>query len=109
MKKLIAIAAVTMAVLSMLVAGSSPAAAQVYPHYGYHGNDYGAIDAELDTLVICDREKDGHAAYLRIEWQSYTYYLVDSNGSASGCEYWDWVWFDDVFVCERTKGCNRFY
>jgi hypothetical protein len=49
----------------------------------------------------------GHYAYLRIEWQGYTYYEAD--GGDAGCDYWEWVWFDKVYVCEETKGCNRFY
>ena len=113
MKKLIAIAAVTATVLSMLVAGSSPAAAHETDWIA-HGYDSAYVHADHQTVTVCDNEPgDGHYAYaeLRSWYAGDPVYDREADGDDAGCDTETFLVFEytEFRLCEEGKGCSQWY
>jgi hypothetical protein len=117
MKKRIPIVAVTMTVLSMLVAGPDPASAHD-ANKVFHGPeqstkyDHAWTNADHDVLYVCDKEADNHRveAWIWTPGKGPVGPFPDLDGSKGGCTPYD-LGFDAhrLAVCERTKGCTEYH
>jgi hypothetical protein len=109
MKKLLALAAMLAVTLSIIVADQTPASAHVSG--GTHGGDGhdAAVTADYEWphfgITVCDNERDGHYAYVRVHLTNGVW-VEERDGGDAGCDTEWWVVNYDLFyVCEEAKGC----
>jgi hypothetical protein len=108
MRKLFPFVSATVIVLTLLIAGRSSTSAHY--SYGYHGKDFASINDDHSAITICDRERDGHYAYVKVVIGG-SYVITERDGGDAGCDTFHPgpVFFSDIYVCEEKKGCNRFH
>jgi hypothetical protein len=107
MKKLIAIVAVTMAVLATLITGPSPASAHY--DYAYHGKDITTVSDYHWVVTVCDQEADGHVVVGEYKFEDGSRQSAwDTNGSKAGCGSGTLIQPAVEFrLCEEDKGCTK--
>ncbi len=115
MKKLIAIAAITAAVLSMLVAGqSSPVSAhqacQVHDEQDGPGRgDRACVSPNHKVVTVCDGEKDGNRVEAWVWTPSGPTAYTDKDGSKGGCSEYELARpAHKLALCENREGCTNY-
>jgi hypothetical protein len=108
MKKLLVMAAATMAVLTVLVA--RPSTTSAHTICASHTYDVACLQNYHHTVVVCDNEKDSHAveAWVKVSGGVLGPYR-DLNGSKSPCTFYELPKpAYALAVCEETKGCSGY-
>lgn len=109
MRKLRTIQVLTafVAVLAVVVAGQSLASAD-HKTILWHGNDEAWVKADHSTLVVCDRERDGHYVYAQVR----SGYLKgeERDGGDAGCDTQKFPYnWEEMRLCEENKGCTKWW
>jgi hypothetical protein len=113
MRKLIAIVAVTAAVLTMLVAGQTPASAHrtCVEHAENPKDDtpdYACVQGKHRFLTVCDREK-GNYVEAWVWWPSGPLGFIDKDGYGGDCsEYKLPRGAHRLAICENREGCTEY-
>lgn len=114
-RRALGLLAVTASMLALATGNADPAAAAApgYSHATTLAGDgsYAAISADRSTLVGCDRDRDGHSAYLRRYdiWGGLYPAVYDPDGAGGACAVVpvnDWP-LGSYNICVQREGCGR--